>query len=106
MSIIAFFFIRTLTCAASCFICENKCAFVLLHGPVKALLNAHALKNVHSPIWTLKMAIFLTILGKVPASNKRPFGNKSGKYDLTFCNMFPNSLLNRQMNKLVFFLYN
>ena len=41
---------------------------------VKALLNAHALLNAPPPppIWTLKMAILLTILGKIPASNKRP----------------------------------
>ena len=48
-----------------------------------------------------KTGNFSTILGKIPASNKRPFGFFF-KSDLTFCRMFPNLLLNRHMNN--FFL--
>ena len=46
-------------------------------GTVKSLLDAHALMNAAPPpppppIWMLKMTIFWTVRGKIPASNKHP----------------------------------
>ena len=69
----------------------------------KSLINAHALKNAHPPIWTLKMIICWTFLTKIPASNKRPLEIKCGKTDLTYCSMFPNSEFNCQKEQVVIF---
>ena len=51
---------------------------------VKSLLEAHALIEAHSPVWTLKMPIFQANISKNRASNKGPPTNIERKLVLSY----------------------
>ena len=60
---------------------------------VKSLLQAHALIEAHSPVWTPKMMIFEANFPKNGASDKGPPTNIEKKIRPTLCRNISNLLL-------------
>ena len=62
-------------------------------GTVKSLLEAHALIEAHSPVWTPKMPFFEANFPKNQDSNKGPPTNIGKKVGPTLCRNISNLLL-------------
>ena len=66
---------------------------VLFAIEIKSLLEAHALIEAQSPVWTPKMPIFQANFRKNRASNKGPHRNIKKKIEPALCRNISNLLL-------------